>query len=74
MPKYVCARCGCSAKPIIYRRGSIGVEIILWLCLIIPGLAYTVWRFVTRARICPNCYTDTMISTKSSLGQKLIGA
>ena len=36
-------------------RGSIWIEIILWLCLIVPGLIYSIWRLTTRRQVCSAC-------------------
>lgn len=72
-PKYVCSSCSYKDKPIIYKRGSGTLEIVLWICGIIPGILYTAWRNYTAIMVCPNCETASMISTKTSYGQRLAG-
>ena len=74
MPKYVCTACCCTDKPIKYRRGRNKREILLWICFIVPGLLYTIWRNTSTILACPRCETTTMISTKTPHGQRLIGA
>ncbi len=74
IPKLICSYCGYKDKHEKYKRGSTKVEIILWLCLILPGLVYSIWRLVTKINVCPNCRTATMISTKTPHGQSLMGA
>jgi len=74
IPKLICSGCGYKGKPEKYRMGSAKLEIILWLCFILPGLSYSIWRLATRINVCPNCRTATMISTRTSHGQRLFGA
>jgi hypothetical protein len=55
--KMLCSICGTQAKPKVKVKGSIFIEIVLWICLIIPGLIYSLWRSTSAARykICPAC-------------------
>lgn len=69
---YVCTQCGEQAKPVLITKGSIFIEIILWLCLLIPGLIYSIWRHSTRFRGCPDCRTQTMVKADSPIGKKLL--
>ncbi len=71
--KYVCAACAYKEKPYMYKKGSRKLEIILWICGILPGVLYTIWRSSTEIPICPICDTASMISTKSPHGQRLAG-
>ena len=71
--RYVCSICSYKDKPITFRRGSGKLEIALWICGILPGLLYTLWRNYTAILVCPNCERASMISTKSSYGQRLAG-
>ena len=43
MAKLICSTCGTVGKPKTVTRGSFFLEIILWLCLLLPGVLYTVW-------------------------------
>ena len=36
-------------------RGSFGIEVVLWLCFIVPGLIYSIWRLTTKGYVCPKC-------------------
>jgi hypothetical protein len=56
-PKKFCVNCGFEGVGIMIRPGSSGVEALLWLCLIIPGAAYSMYRSSQRYRGCPNCAT-----------------
>lgn len=40
--QFFCTSCGEVGKPRVRNRGSSAIEIILWLCFIVPGFFYTV--------------------------------
>jgi len=50
-----CMTCGTDAAPKRLTKGSTGIELILWLCLIVPGLIYSVWRVSSREDVCSAC-------------------
>lgn len=60
-----CQNCGTVGKPKKVTRGSIFIEIILWLCFLVPGVIYSIWRLTTRAEACPQCGASNMIPTDS---------
>ena len=68
----VCKSCGFVGNPKSAVRGSIGIEIVLWLCLIIPGLIYSIWRGSSRYDACPQCGGKEMIPADSPIGRKII--
>ena len=47
------------------KRGSSWIEVILWLCYIIPGIIYSIWRRGGNSKVCPNCNNSTLISAES---------
>jgi len=49
-------------------KGSLLIEIILWLCLLIPGLIYSIWRMTTKYKACPACKQATLIPADSPMG------
>ena len=57
----LCPNCLNQSKPKTKIRGSILIEIILWLCLIIPGLIYSLWRSGSRYKVCPSCNATGMM-------------
>ncbi len=73
MPKYVCPACALTGNAIVIQKGSRKVEILLWCCLIVPGLIYTLWRQGTTKHYCRTCEVE-MISVKGPHGQRLTGA
>lgn len=58
MSKIVCTACGYVGEPTTATKGSFGVELVLWLCLIIPGLIYSIWRLSSRHDACRILRTD----------------
>lgn len=62
---YICLVCGGQRAPVLARRGNIYIEILLWLCYIIPGVMYTLWRTVRRHEVCPDCRNPSIVKTTS---------
>ncbi len=54
-----CEACGHIGRPIRFPRGSSEVEALLWLCLIVPGVFYTMWRR-RGAEVCAMCGRDRL--------------
>jgi len=53
---YKCTLCNHEfEKPMKITKGSIVIEIILWLCLLFPGVIYSLWRVTSRYKACPKC-------------------
>jgi ribosomal protein S27AE len=68
----ICPSCGTQGKPKNHTRGSIWIEIVLWLCLIVPGLIYSLWRLTTKQKVCPACGAAGMIPLSSPRGAVLV--
>jgi hypothetical protein len=60
-----CLNCGYNGKIKQRPRGSGLIELILWLCFLIPGLIYTAWRGHKKEYICPKCQSDHIVSKKN---------
>lgn len=60
-----CIACGTEAEPKDVTKGSMGVELLLWLCFIVPGLIYSVWRLTSKHRACPACGSAQLIPLNS---------
>ena len=72
-----CQNCGFQGKPKRYIKGSIFTEILLWICFLLPGLIYSIWRLSSRFRGCPSCRAPNMIpldspKAQAALTQKVI--
>lgn len=68
----VCTTCGSVAKPERVTKGSMLIEFILWLCFIIPGLIYSIWRLTTRHDACSVCGAATLVPRHSPAGKAII--
>lgn len=60
-----CQHCGAVARPITQVKGSFAIELVLWLCFLVPGVFYSVWRLTTKAQVCPTCHAPHMIPLDS---------
>jgi hypothetical protein len=67
----ICTQCGTSGNPKTVTRGSFLIEIVLWLCFVVPGLLYTMWRLTTRLQACTACSATTLVPVHSPVGEKL---
>lgn len=54
-----------------HTRGHILIEIILWLCFLVPGLIYTIWRLTTRADVCAVCGSHDVIPADTPAGRRI---
>jgi len=68
----ICANCGFKGMSKKYTKGAFWIEVILWLCFLIPGLIYTVWRLTTRYMGCRQCGSAALVPIDSPRGRKLI--
>lgn len=67
----ICPECGTVAKPLNKTKGSMAIELALWLMLIVPGLIYSIWRLTSSFKACPGCGCDHMIPIDTPNGKKL---
>ncbi|MFZ3042336.1 MAG: hypothetical protein WA108_11225 [Thiobacillus sp.] len=72
MSKLVCTSCGYVGEPTTVTKGSIGIELVLWLCFLIPGLIYSIWRLSSRHEACPSCGQTTLIPVESPMAKKFL--
>ena len=68
----VCKACGFVGAPDTAVRGSLWIEIVLWLCFIIPGLVYSLWRSNSRHDACRKCGSIEVIPADSPIGRKIV--
>lgn len=60
-----CVTCGATGAPRKHTKGSFLIELFLWLCLIVPGLIYSLWRLTTRQMVCGTCGSAEIIPPTS---------
>ncbi len=68
----ICPNCGTRGEPKTITKGSTLIELVLWLCFIIPGLIYSIWRLTSRQPGCPACGQVGMIGITTPNGQLLL--
>jgi hypothetical protein len=69
-----CQNCGAIAKPRTRVKGSFFIELILWLCFLIPGIIYSIWRLTTKEQVCPRCGAPNMIPIDSPMARAALSA
>ncbi|HEY1037268.1 MAG TPA: YqaE/Pmp3 family membrane protein [Candidatus Paceibacterota bacterium] len=70
--KLICSACGHIGSSKTAVKGNLLIEIILWLCFLIPGLIYSLWRSSSRYKTCRNCGSSSLIPLDSPMGKKLL--
>ena len=68
----VCTQCGHVGWPTKVTKGHFLIEVLLWLCFLIPGIIYSVWRLTSRHDACPMCGNPHMIPKNSPMAKKFI--
>ena len=68
----ICPHCGTRGEPKTITKGSLGMEIILWICFLVPGFIYSIWRLTTRQKGCPACNQIGMIGVNTPNGRMLV--
>lgn len=68
----ICQNCGSRGEPKTITKGSIMIELILWLCFIIPGLIYSFWRLSNKQQVCPACGSIGMMNVNTPNGKLLV--
>ena len=53
-------------------KGHFALEVILWLCFLIPGIIYSVWRLTTRHEACPACGNANLLPKSAPMAQKFL--
>lgn len=57
---FYCTSCGNRTKT-PKMKGSGWIEFVLWLCYLIPGVIYSIWRRGGAPSVCPTCNKETLI-------------
>lgn len=67
----VCKQCGTVAYPKSDTPGSVLIELVLWLCFIIPGIIYSLWRISRRRNVCAACNSPELVPVDTPVGRQL---
>jgi len=68
-----CTDCGTQCNGKRKAKGSTLVELVLWLCFIIPGLIYSVWRVSNKYIACSACGSPSLIPIDSPKARRELG-
>lgn len=68
----ICTTCGHTGEPGRYTPGSFLIEVVLWLCLIVPGLVYSLWRLSARRDVCAKCGASTLLPLDAPLARRFV--
>lgn len=60
-----CQDCDFVGQPKHVKPGTTQMEVGLWLCLILPGLIYSLWRVSSRYEGCANCGSRRIVPADS---------
>jgi ribosomal protein S27AE len=69
----ICRACGSIEPPARITKGSLAIEIVLWVSLIgIPvALVYSIWRQTSKYWACGACHSPEIIPVATPAGQRL---
>ena len=67
-PRWICKECGYAGPMTTITMGSFAIELFLWLCFLVPGLLYSLWRSSSRRKGCPKCKSTSVVPTDSPIG------
>lgn len=70
----VCTQCGTVGYGKTLTKGSIIIELILWLCFLVPGLVYSIWRLTSRVVVCKVCENPSLIPVDSPAGKRAVAS
>ena len=68
----ICTQCGTVGNPKMVPPGSLLVEIGLWICFLVPGLIYSLWRVGSKRPTCRRCgAVNSLVPLDSPRGLEL---
>lgn len=71
-PPMVCTQCGHHGPAKSHTRGTMALELALWLMFILPGIIYSLWRLSTRANVCASCGSAALVAPSSPAGRRML--
>jgi hypothetical protein len=74
MTRYICEGCWAIDHPRMELRGSFAIELMLWLLLVVPGIAYARWRGRGGYPVCRRCGSSSVVSEESAQGRSLLAS
>lgn len=71
LPMEQCGGCGHQVRPVTTTPGSGGVELLLLLFFVVPGVFYSMWRHANRRKVCSFCESCDLVPIDSPRGREL---
>jgi hypothetical protein len=68
----VCTACGHVGSSKTITKGHFALEVVLWLCFLLPGIIYSVWRHTSRYEACPVCGNPKLLPKAAPMAQKFL--
>lgn len=68
-PVRYCTSCGHQGKGRTKTRGSLLIEVVLWLCFLVPGLIYSIWRQGSKHKVCASCGASSLVPLNSPVAR-----
>lgn len=64
-----CTVCGTVGYPARITKGHVLMELALWICFLVPGLIYSLWRLVSRYDGCGACGSAAIVPLDSPVAR-----
>jgi hypothetical protein len=71
---HVCTSCGSQVRPRSITPGTMGMELLLWLCFLVPGIIYSIWRIASGYNGCPVCKNRNLVPIGTPAAQSILRA
>ena len=68
----VCESCNEQTMSVTKMKGTMLINIVLLVCMVVPGVLYFVWRLTTKHKACGSCGSDQILPINSLKGKKLL--
>ena len=68
----ICLNCGTLERIKRKNKGSLTLEIFLYLFFIIPGIFYSIWRLSNRYYVCTTCGSDNLQDINTPVAQNFL--
>lgn len=69
---HVCTVCGSQAVPKVGKPGNPLIGLVLWLCFVVPGLLFSLWRSSSKFLFCYSCGSKNVIPVDTPRGKQLV--
>ena len=74
MAQKYCTICGEVAQTKTETKGTMGIELLLWIMFIVPGIFYSIWRLTSRHEACGVCGASGPIPVTSPIAKKALAS